>query len=117
MPGTRGSGCGWRAIAAWRGVENANLSFHPDGIRDWGADEPHTPLNAVILALRVDPVAAVHRLANRIGLSPPLSETPHRIGFHQSIKPVVRPTNRHDMTELSIQVAARLRPLDSNTIP
>lgn len=53
-PGTRRSGLGYRAMAAWRGVENANLSFHRDGIRDWGADESHTPINVVMNVLDVD---------------------------------------------------------------
>jgi hypothetical protein len=67
LPGTHRSGKGFRAIAAWRGVENANLSFHAEGIRDWGADDPHTPLNVVMLAFGVDLATATAWLADRIG--------------------------------------------------
>lgn len=66
LPGTRRAGNGYRAIAAWRRVENANLSFHRDGIRDWGADEPHTPVNVVMKALGVNLGTATAWLAGRI---------------------------------------------------
>ncbi|WP_340672508.1 bifunctional DNA primase/polymerase [Bradyrhizobium ottawaense] len=67
---TRRSGRGWRAVAAWRGVENANLSFHPDGIRDWGADESHTPINVVMKAFGVSLGSAVEWLAERTASAP-----------------------------------------------
>lgn len=67
---TRRSGRGWRAVAAWRGVENANLSFHPDGIRDWGADESHTPINVVMKAFGVSLGSAVVWLAERTASAP-----------------------------------------------
>ncbi|MGX1164500.1 hypothetical protein AB7M16_000766 [Bradyrhizobium sp. USDA 372] len=65
LPGTRRCGRGYRAVAAWRGVENANLSFHPDGIRDWGAGEAHTPINLVMRALDLDLPLATTWLSGR----------------------------------------------------
>ncbi|WP_445216202.1 bifunctional DNA primase/polymerase [Bradyrhizobium sp. Pa8] len=72
LPGTCRSGKGYRAIAAWRGVENANLSFHAEGIRDWGADEPHTPINIVMLASACDLYRAVDWLTKQIDFKPSL---------------------------------------------
>lgn len=72
LPGTRRSGRGYRAVAAWRGVKNANLSFHPNGIEDFGASEKHTPINVVMLAFRIDLYAAVQWLANRNEFTSPL---------------------------------------------
>lgn len=66
LPGTRRSGRGWRAIAAWRGVENANLSFHAKGIEDFGASEKHTPINVVMLAQACDLYTAAKWLAKQI---------------------------------------------------
>lgn len=68
LPGTRRSGKGYRAVAAWRAVENANLSFHRDGIRDWGADESHTPLNVAMKTFGVDLVTASKWLAQQLAL-------------------------------------------------
>jgi hypothetical protein len=46
----RHSGGGYRAVAAWRGVKNANLAFHATGIRDH-ADIGYTPIAVVMAAL------------------------------------------------------------------
>jgi hypothetical protein len=67
LPGLRRSGKGYRAVAAWRGVENANLSIHPHGIKDWGADESYTPLNLVMAATCADLATATAWLAEQIG--------------------------------------------------
>lgn len=72
LPGICRSGKGYRAIAVWRGVENANLSFHREGIRDWGADEPHTPINIVMLASARDLYTAVDWLSKQIDFKPSL---------------------------------------------
>ncbi|WP_236840737.1 bifunctional DNA primase/polymerase [Bradyrhizobium sp. CCGE-LA001] len=72
LPGTRRSGRGWRAIAAWRGVENANLSFNPKGIEDFGASEKHTPINVVMLAQACDLYTATKWLAEQVGFGPSL---------------------------------------------
>ena len=45
LPNTRRHGGGFRAVCAWRGVKNANLSFHPSGITDWGSGETHTAID------------------------------------------------------------------------
>lgn len=81
LPGTRRAGRGYRAIAAWRGVENANLSFHADGIRDWGADHSHTPIDIVMLATNTNLEFATAWLAERLGFD---SLLPNRDGFDVS---------------------------------
>jgi hypothetical protein len=53
LPGTRRSGRGYRAVAAWRGVENPNLSFHPAGIRDHAEGKSYSPLDVVMRAQNV----------------------------------------------------------------
>jgi hypothetical protein len=40
----------YRARAFWRGVENFNVGIHPDGITDWGASRPYTPIDLVMAA-------------------------------------------------------------------
>lgn len=68
LPDTSRSGKGgYRAVAIWRNVENANLSFHRDGIKDWGSNESHTPLDVVMLAFSVDLYTATDWLCGRIG--------------------------------------------------
>ena len=43
----------YRARAFWRGVENYNVGIHPDGITDWGASRPYTPIDLVMAANNV----------------------------------------------------------------
>jgi hypothetical protein len=43
----------YRARAFWRGVENFNVGIHPDGITDWGASRPYTPIDLVMAANNV----------------------------------------------------------------
>jgi hypothetical protein len=66
LPDTRKSGGGYRAVAQWRGVENANLSFHKDGIKDFGNDEAHTPINVVMLAFGVEMYTATDWLIDQL---------------------------------------------------
>lgn len=40
----------YRLRAFWRGVENNNVGVHPSGIRDFGADDPYTPIDLVMQA-------------------------------------------------------------------
>ncbi len=40
----------YRARAFWRGVENFNVGIHTDGITDWGASQPYTPIDLVMVA-------------------------------------------------------------------
>ena len=54
LPKTYKLGVNWRAVAEWRGVKNTNLSFHPDGITDWGSGEGYTPIDVVMAALKYD---------------------------------------------------------------
>jgi hypothetical protein len=74
LPNTRKSGGGYRAVAAWRGVENSNLAFHKDGIRDWGEDKSYTAINVVMKALAVDFGAAADFLSVRLNYLQSLNE-------------------------------------------
>lgn len=70
LPKTTRSGGGYRAVAEWRGVRNANLSFHPDGITDWGSGEARTAIDVVHKTGVTDGVAsAAEWLCNRLGKS------------------------------------------------
>jgi hypothetical protein len=68
LKGTKKSGRGYRVTAEWRGVEDTNVSIHPDGIKDWGNDESHTPIDVVMKALGVDLDFATNFLAERLNL-------------------------------------------------
>jgi hypothetical protein len=69
LQGTKKHGKGYRAVADWRGVENANLSFHPDGITDWGGGENYTAIDIVMAALAgTDLYTATDWLCQRLGL-------------------------------------------------
>ncbi|MBN7763641.1 bifunctional DNA primase/polymerase [Nitratireductor aquibiodomus] len=69
LPKTKRHGAGFRAVCAWRGVRNANLSFHPEGITDWGSGETHTAVDVVVKAGFADGVtSAAEWLCNRLGV-------------------------------------------------
>jgi hypothetical protein len=68
LPKTRKSGAGFRAVAAWRGVKDTNLAFHPDGIKDWGTNEGYTPIDVVMLGLSLDVNEASEWLAEKLNL-------------------------------------------------
>jgi hypothetical protein len=68
LKGTKKSGRGYRVTAEWRGVEGANVSIHPGGIKDWGNDESHTPIDIVMKAIGVDLNSATNFLAERLNL-------------------------------------------------
>lgn len=71
LPGTKPVGRnGYRAVAVWRGVENPNLSFHQDGIKDWGSNESHTPIDVVMKAFSTDFYTATKWLCDQIGFNP-----------------------------------------------
>lgn len=68
LPKTTRSGEGYRAVCAWRSVKNANLSFHPDGITDWGSGETHTAIDVVVNAGKADGVTTgAEWLCGRLG--------------------------------------------------
>src|SRR5690606_13488839 len=56
LPKTKRHGEGYRAVCGWRGVKNANLSFHPTGITDWGSGETHTAIDVAVNAGKGDGV-------------------------------------------------------------
>jgi hypothetical protein len=66
LKGTKKHGKGYRLTAEWRGVDNANVSIHPDGIKDWGNDASHTPIDLVMLATGADFNSATSFLAERL---------------------------------------------------
>jgi hypothetical protein len=74
LPKTTKTGVGYRAVASWRGVEDPNLGFHPDGIKDWGNDESHTPIDVVMNAIGVDLNSATNFLAERLNIHPHIVE-------------------------------------------
>jgi hypothetical protein len=68
LPKTKPDRNGYRAVCAWRGVRNANLSFHPNGITDWGSGESHTAIDVVTKAGKGDgPASAAEWLCTRLG--------------------------------------------------
>ncbi|MBB5273966.1 hypothetical protein HNR26_000004 [Rhizobium rosettiformans] len=68
LPKTARAGEGYRAVAEWRGVRNANLSFHPEGITDWGSGEVHTAIDVVHKCGQADGVtSAAEWLCTRLG--------------------------------------------------
>jgi hypothetical protein len=70
LPKTRRRGAGFRAVCEWRGVRNANLSFHPEGITDWGSGETHTAIDVVVKSGRADGVAsAAEWMCQQLGRS------------------------------------------------
>lgn len=80
LPKTKPHGIAFRAVAPWTssGTGRSNdrreptLSFHPDGIRDWGdGDETYTPIKVVMRALGLDYGAARRWLAERLAYELP----------------------------------------------
>ncbi len=68
LPKTHRQADGFRAVCAWRGVRNANLSFHHNGITDWGSGETHTAIDVVEKAGHADgPASAASWLCERLG--------------------------------------------------
>jgi hypothetical protein len=66
LPGTLRNGAGYRAVAAWRGIKNANLSLHPTGIRDMGANQPYSPIDVVMSTFGYDFMTAALWLKERV---------------------------------------------------
>ena len=69
----RRSGNGYRAIADWRAEINSNaageaLSIHPQGIKDWGTSESHTPIDLVMLCTGGDLYHATAFLCDKLGI-------------------------------------------------
>jgi len=71
LPKTKRSRDGrYRAVAAWRDVDNANLAFHRDGIKDWGGGESYTPLDVTMRAHGADLDQAARWLRDQLGIKP-----------------------------------------------
>ncbi|MGU3494230.1 bifunctional DNA primase/polymerase [Xanthobacteraceae bacterium A53D] len=78
LPGTTRTRDGrYRAVAEWRGVENPNLSFAPTGIMDFGANEPHTPIDVVMNVHSCSVEAALAWLQEQVhyDTTPPIDVT------------------------------------------
>jgi hypothetical protein len=80
LPGTKKHGKGYRVVAQWRNVEDANVSIHPEGIKDWGNDESHTPIDLVMLATGIDVNSATDFLAERLNIRPHLEDDTFDVG-------------------------------------
>lgn len=68
---------GYEAVATWRASSTGqanekrkrNLKIHPSGIRDYGADQPYTPIDLVMASDGCDLDTAFHYLAERLNFS------------------------------------------------
>lgn len=69
VPGAKRHGGGWRSVATWRGVRNANVGIDPAGIRDWGGGYGMTPLDLVMYANGLSLQHATDALHNCIKLA------------------------------------------------
>lgn len=70
LPKTRRHGESFRAVCQWRGVLNANLSFHPTGITDFGSGETHTAIDVAVRSGKADGVtSAAEWLCDRLGVT------------------------------------------------
>jgi hypothetical protein len=76
LPKGRWRGATYRAVAPWRtsgsnraeGQRSANLSFHRDGIVDFGSGETFTPIRSIAKARNIPRSAAAAWLRERLGL-------------------------------------------------
>lgn len=76
LPGGRWRGPTYRVVARWRASgsgrseekRGTNLSFHPDGIVDFGTGETFTPVRVVAKAERIPYPAAAAWLRQQLGL-------------------------------------------------
>jgi len=73
LRGTKKHGQGYRAVADWRPEINSNargeaLSFHPNGITDWGTSENYTPISLVMQANTCDMYTATAWLVKQLGM-------------------------------------------------
>jgi hypothetical protein len=91
LPQTHRNHNGYRAVAAWRGVENANLAFHATGIKDWGEDKSYTPIDCVMAALSVDLSTAAQWLSDQLGLEMHKSDDFDMAGFIERTRAKVEP--------------------------
>lgn len=71
IDGRRSANGNWRGRAVWRGVENCNVGFAPDGIKDWGSNEGHTAIDIVMLSLTADFATAEKWLRQKLGFKEP----------------------------------------------
>jgi hypothetical protein len=101
LKGTKKQGKGYRVVAEWRGVENANVSIHSKGIKDWGNDESHTPIDLVMLATGADFNSATSFLAERLQVHSHLGNDNFDVGAI-----IQRQTNRANVVLLRTAVAA-----------
>lgn len=69
VPGAKRHGGGYRSVATWRGVTNANVGIDPSGIRDWGGGYGMTPLDLVMYANGLSLQHATDALRNCIKMS------------------------------------------------
>lgn len=71
VPTARQNGDGYRCIATWRGVKNANVGIHPNGIMDFGGGYGLSPIDLVMHANGITLGQAVDRLRVALNLKEP----------------------------------------------
>lgn len=76
----------WRGVAIWKGAENANVSFSPQGIKDFGSDTGMTAIDAVMAAHSSDFATAEKWLRDKLGF-----REPPPVRLLQRAKPVAEP--------------------------
>jgi hypothetical protein len=108
----KSQGIGYRAVAHWRSSgtgrgtskRETNLSIHPRGIRDWGADKGYTPVQLVAKALELNDVGARAWLRDRLGMAP------------SSISPKYQDT-RQPLSKAASQIASCIGEFLRSTVP
>jgi AAA domain len=70
IPVFRSANGKYRGVATWRGGENYNVGFSPQGIKDWVSEEGFSPSGVVERALGIDSWDSDNWLRERLGLQP-----------------------------------------------
>jgi len=79
LPKTKRLGLGWKAVPSFRPsstgrpdhLRKLNLSFHPEGIKDFGTNEAYSPIDIVKAAFACDWYTAYEWLAKELGIIEP----------------------------------------------
>ncbi len=69
IPGAKRERDGYRCVATWRGVQNANVGVHPKGIFDFGGNYSMTAIDLVMQANQISFGKAVDMLREYIMMS------------------------------------------------
>ena len=70
--GARREGASWRGVAIWRDGKNHNVSFHPNGIKDYGDGEKgYNAIEVTMKALDMNKGEALDWLKGKLGFEEP----------------------------------------------